>query len=529
MLMNINEEKKKLLREKAEKIMGSDDAETIDLSRERMREIIHELRVHQIELELQNEEMQRTYSKLIAVRDGFARLFNNSPVGYLMLDSNGLIMMTNKTFSEMTGRSEGSLTGKSFADLFPSPDREIFIGRWKAFYKNPADKNITVKLLNSGSSPIYINITGRLEPEGLITQPGTRHSNGILIIANDITLQLKADEELFKTERKFRLLAENIDETFWLKDIATGTIEYISPAYESMWGEPCENLYKNPMSFLRSIHPDDLDKVKEMQQSLLSENKMFDLEYRIMGPDGDIRWVSARTYPVPGPDGEIIKYAGIAEDITEKKIQNDNIQRLLTEKEILLKEVHHRVKNNMNMISGLLYLQASNSCKEASDGLMEAQRRVISMSVLYDRLYRSTDFRGVRADEYFRDFLNEIDQTLSHDGRIVIQNNIDSVEINSIKMISVGIIVNELVTNALKYAFPDNAKGIITINLKLTDAGIIRLSVRDNGIGLPDSYSQEEATGFGLSMVNLLTEQIGGEMEILRNNGSEFVIKFKNS
>lgn len=180
------------------------------------------------------------------------------------------------------------------------------------------------------------------------------------------------------------------------------------------------------------------------------------------------------------------------------------------------------------MISGLLYLQALNSCEEASAGLMEAQRRIISMSVLYDRLYRSTDFRGVQADEYFRDFLNEIDQTLSHDGRIVIESRIDSIVINSITMISVGIIVNELVTNALKYAFPYNAKGIITINLKLIDNGIIRLSVQDNGIGLPDSYLQEESTGFGLSMVNMLTEQIGGEMEILRNNGSQFIIKFQN-
>jgi len=524
--MSIHDKNKKLLREKAEKLLGSDDAETVDLSRERMREIIHELRVHQIELELQNEEMQRTYSELVAVRDGFARLFNNSPVGYLLLDSNGLIMMANKTFSEMAGRSEGSLTGKSFAELLSSPDREIFIGRWKAFYKNPADKNITVKLPSAGNSSIYIRLTGRLEPEGLITQPGTSYASGILVIANDVTSQKKADEELFKTERKFRLLTENIDQTFWLKDRVTGLIEYISPAYELMWGESCDNLYKNPMSFLQSIHPDDLDTVKKMQQSLLSENKMFNMEYRIIKPDGDVRWISARTYPVTGPDGEIIKFAGIAEDITEKKIQNDNIQRLLAEKELILKEVHHRIKNNMNTVHSLLSLQAGFlEDPLAITALQDTICRVDSMVVLYDKLYSSHNFQDISVLTYLPSLIDEIIANFQGSESVRVEKKIDDFILSVKTLQPLGIIINELLTNIMKYAFTGRDNNVINVSATLSGENVC-IIISDNGKGIPESITFETTTGFGMQLVSMLARQIGGSVKIERGEGTKFIIEF---
>jgi PAS domain S-box-containing protein len=149
-----------------------------------------------------------------------------------------------------------------------------------------------------------------------IQTQGDQPNGSILYDSHDRT---SMQEALHSSENVLRQLAENINQTFWLRDAKTNQILYVSPAYEKMWGRTCESLYQNPQSFLNSIHPDDVAEVAQGQANLRETGQMFNMEFRIVHPDGSVHWVKSATYPIHDPSGVIIRYAGTAEDVTERK------------------------------------------------------------------------------------------------------------------------------------------------------------------------------------------------------------------
>ena len=200
----------------------------------------------------------------------------------------------------------------------------------------------------------------------------------------------------------------------------------------------------------------------------------------------------------------------------------------LTERETLLKEIHHRVKNNLQIISSLLNIQAAHLKDDAAkDAVREGQNRVKSMALIHKNLYQHDDLSGIKVNAYFNDLIKAISSTyLSRNRNVEIKVEAQDVLLDIDTAVPVGLIVNELVSNAFKYAFPNNADGEILITFEEKDDRI-HLTVSDNGIGIPDGLDLEKLNSLGLRIVKILTNQLEGECKINAKNGTEFQFTFK--
>jgi two-component sensor histidine kinase len=202
---------------------------------------------------------------------------------------------------------------------------------------------------------------------------------------------------------------------------------------------------------------------------------------------------------------------------------------MLVEKEILLKEVHHRIKNNMTTISSLLSLQAGNSKEPAvARALEDANIRLGSMVVLYDKLYKSTNFGELSIKEYLDQLVDEIIVNFPNHGTVAVEKRIADLAVDAKKLQTLGIIVNELLTNIMKHAFAGRERGSISISADSID-GRIALVVSDDGNGIPKSIDFENSAGFGLTLVGLLTKQLQGTIRIERGRGTKIVLVFNGN
>ena len=202
-----------------------------------------------------------------------------------------------------------------------------------------------------------------------------------------------------------------------------------------------------------------------------------------------------------------------------KKIESQNhfISKALSEKETLLKEIHHRVKNNLQIISSLLRIQTHQTQDDAAlDALKEGQSRVEAMSLIHEDLYQHDDLKAIKFKEYLSKLSNSIFETYSiSKSNIVLEKDIDDVELDIDTVVPLGLIVNELITNALKYAFPNQMEGVLRLSLKKSKSDI-QLSIADNGVGINDD---EELSGFGSGLVRSLLAKLEGEMSVQNDNG----------
>ena len=217
-----------------------------------------------------------------------------------------------------------------------------------------------------------------------------------------------------------------------------------------------------------------------------------------------------------------------AMDITDRKLAEETVYNLLNEKELILKEVHHRVKNNMYNIGALLNMQANARTDEAAKNvLFDAAGRVQSMSVLYDKLYRSKHTAAVSLKEYFPDLIHEIAGIFPQKKFVKIKTRIDDIVLDARILSILGILVNEIITNSMKYAFTGRSDGVINVTASKT-GNKIEITIADDGEGIPESVTFENSTGFGIQLVGMLTEQLEGNIKIERGEGTKFVLEFED-
>jgi len=213
---------------------------------------------------------------------------------------------------------------------------------------------------------------------------------------------------------------------------------------------------------------------------------------------------------------------------TEQKTAEHRIKKLLDEKELLLREVHHRIKNNMTTISGLLILQAETAADPSiKDSLHDASSRVNSMQLLYDKLYRSADVQQMPLAAYLDPLTDAIISNFPVRNRIRITKQFDDIILGVKVLQPLGIIVNELLTNTMKYAFVGRSEGTIFISATLKE-NLVTLTVADDGNGTPESVDFKHTTGFGLVLVHGLTKQLGGKIRMERGEGTRIVLEFEN-
>ncbi|MBM9591001.1 PAS domain-containing protein [Leptospira sp. 201903075] len=279
-------------------------------------------------------------------------------------------------------------------------------------------------------------------------------------------------------------------------------------------------------------YPDFFNDAKEVLETLLYKEIEIQSTLKI--------WYLAKIMPYRTIDDRILGLVITFTNITKTKdlefaLRNINdaldihlteVQNLLSEKEIILKEVHHRIKNNMGTVYGILNLQADAQSDVNMKGiLVDASCRVQSMMTLYDKLYRSRNSVEIDVSEYLPDLIGEI-IGIFPEGKLVSKSiQLEKISLTAGMISTLGIILNELVTNSMKYAFKIFSKGEITLQIKKIDNQITCI-YGDNGIGIPESINLESSTGFGLELLRILVKQLRGTIQIDRNNGTKFTIKF---
>lgn len=215
-------------------------------------------------------------------------------------------------------------------------------------------------------------------------------------------------------------------------------------------------------------------------------------------------------------------------ELEELKRSKIELQNALKEKEMLLKEIHHRVKNNLMIISNLLELQSYYVRDKADLNVFrESKTRADSMALIHERLYQSTDLKSIDIGDYIRNLAADIFDTYVIDpDQIKLMVNVDDIRLDTNTAIPLGLIINELLTNSLKYAFPNDKKGNITIELNKNDDKFTVI-IKDDGIGFPSDLDYKNTETLGLELVNSLTQQVNGNMELISADGTEFRITFE--
>lgn len=226
-----------------------------------------------------------------------------------------------------------------------------------------------------------------------------------------------------------------------------------------------------------------------------------------------------------------IQRALIEKDELEELIESKNaLEKALKEKEMLLKEIHHRVKNNLMIISSLLELQSYYiKDKTDLDFFRESRTRADSMALIHEKLYQSIDLKNIDFSDYISSLATDLLEvyTITPE-KIKLQINAPNINLDINTAIPLGLITNELMSNSLKHAFPDNKTGVISLEIHKTD-DTFTFQIKDDGVGLPSDLDYKNPDSLGLELVNTLTMQIGGELELKSENGTEFIITFKES
>lgn len=367
---------------------------------------------------------------------------------------------------------------------------------------------------------------------GRITIVNIRDENHQIIkmrgVTTDITEQKLAKIALQKSEEKYRSLVENISDVIYTQDL-NGKFTYISPAIMQISKFKPEELIGKP--FLDFIYPDDIPALLESYQETL-QGKSSPTEFRVIDKDGIVKYgrtSSKLIYENNVPVG----VNGILTDITNKKIAEEKIKSALAEKEVLLREVHHRVKNNMQVILSLINMQAID-IKDLSmlSKYRELQERVRTMSMVHEDLYISDDLSKIDFANYLKKLTKNLFRVYGHKEDIQYEFNLsEDVFLTLETAIPCGLIVNELLSNSLKYGFSTNTfkekrEKIISLELVLKDNEYL-LKVSDNGVGLHETFDLATTRTMGLRLVNILVkDQINGNINYYNNPGASFEITF---
>jgi len=363
----------------------------------------------------------------------------------------------------------------------------------------------TVIIISVNSAPLRVN--GGIE--------------GIVCFARDVTKQKETERILVENETRFSALFRNSSHPIIIIDIRKSCFSDVNEAFVKQYGFSREDLIGRNAIEIGLI---DAEVERESRRLIMEQGIFSDREVTVTTKSGHRRTGLASGRIIIVDNSPYLIQTII--DITERTAAETKIRQLLEEKELTLKEVHHRIKNNMNAIYGLLSLQADSlEDAVAAAALREAGDRVQSMQILYDRLYQSSTFTVLPIRNYFLPLIDEIMSHYPHRSAVRIESRIDDFSLEATRLQPLGIIINELLTNIMKYAFSDRTDGTVSITACKT-GGTVTLTVGDDGGGMPDTVSFDRPSGFGLILVQGLAMQLGGTVRMERGKGTRFVLEF---
>ncbi|MBW7895515.1 MAG: PAS domain S-box protein [Opitutaceae bacterium] len=452
---------------------------------------------------------------------------------------------------ELLGKDDFALSWRTGAEPFQAADREVMATgvAMRDIRETLTTASGTVTWLNTTKVPlrdaageiigvlgVYDDITVRKQAEDLavatkdelarLLAEAEQSRRALLSVVED---HQAAERALRASEDRWRHAVQGSAAGIWENDIVTGE-DFYSDRSKEMLGYAPADIPASREVWTALIHPDDVQIGRAaIQEHLAGRKPYYEAEHRFRCKDGSYRWISSHARAVFDAQGRLLRISGTHVDIHERKLAEEKLRTSLREKEALLKEVHHRVKNNLQVIISLLRLEAGRS-KEPSrrEVLQEMQGRIRSMALLHETLYRSGNFAGVNLADYLRQVATQVFRAQNTaPGRVQLSLELAAVSVDMDQAIPCGLIVNELVTNSLKHAFPDARAGAMKVSLgKVGEGPLHQLEITDNGVGLPADFELQTSGTLGMQLVADLSRQLQGEFELGRGPGARFALRF---
>ena len=343
-------------------------------------------------------------------------------------------------------------------------------------------------------------------------------------VVYDISRILQADQEIREQEQNYQELFNAISDAIFIQDPDTQEILDVNTTMLNMYGySRLEVIGEGVQKF--SVDADVASRVQVLFKEALEQGQKT-AEWHTLRKDGSTFWAEVKLRPAT-IHGKQRMLANVR-DISNRRRILSHLEAALKEQEILLREIHHRVKNNMQVIISLLNIQADYvDDEQLTEIFQEAQNRIRTMALIHEKLFTSEHMSAVDFKGYLVSLLLELINFYTIDTRrIRIEQEVETLSLDITKANPCGLIVNELVSNAMKYAFPDNREGVIRVTARSVGAHGAVLEVQDDGIGMPESVDFESVMSMGLRITRILTEQLRGKMTITRDHGTTFTLSF---
>jgi PAS domain S-box-containing protein len=445
-------------------------------------------------------------------------MLNTSPDVVGLTDLQGRIQMVSPAILKLLRcEREEDVLGRPLTDFLVPADRPRALER--------------IAAILGGTPPSPTEYTG-LRPDGStvaveVNSQFIRGADGrpteMILLVRDITTRKLADAALRASEERYRSILNASPDNVTITDLA-GRIVLVSPAGLATMGytKEAEVVGRPVQDFIaEEDRPRAAENIARMFQGILTGPE----EYRGRRADGSAIDLEVNGEFIRGGDGQPREIVFIVRDITERKRAEDLLRLSLKEKEGLLREVHHRVKNNLQVISSLLRLETSRSpAPDTKRVLGDMQGRILSMAVLHETLYKSGRFGQVDLGNYLRQLAEQLFRAAASSTRLRLELQPVFIEID--QAIPCGLIVNELLTNSLKHAFADGTTGEVAMSLALNTQGEVQINVADTGVGLPSDFDTRRVRSLGLLLVTDLVRQIGGRLVIGPGPGAAFGVTF---
>jgi PAS domain S-box-containing protein len=348
-----------------------------------------------------------------------------------------------------------------------------------------------------------------------------------VVLVEDVTERKLFQKRLQESQAHLKTLLNTIPDLVWLKD-PKGIYLSCNPRFEEFFGAAEGNIVgKTDYDFVAKELADFF--VQHDQKAMASGKPCVNEEEITFASDGHQEYLETIKTPMYGTDGLLIGVLGIARDISDRRSAAEMLQIALQEKEVLLREIYHRVKNNMQVISSLLTLQIERMDNEqARQELLESRQRIIAMSMIHEELYKGKNLEAIDLSAYLKSLIGYLQGIYSSRAEISIDLRVDNVDIGMDQAVPCGLIINELVTNAFKHAFPGRKQGEIQIKVRLVNQTEVVVEVRDNGVGIGTAVDLENPSTLGLRLVQgLLKHQLSGTLKIVIEAGTAITLQWR--
>ncbi len=447
------------------------------------------------------------------------RLFiEHAPAALAMFDRNMRYIAVSRRWMSDYGLGERDIIGRSHYEVFPEVTEEL---------KEIHRRGLAGEILRSevdrfertDGSVQYLR--WEMRPWG----DGAGGGGGIVIFSEDITDRMLAEHALRDSEARFRNLIELAPEAVFVQ--SEGRFLYLNAAMVGLFGasRPGDLLGSEIMARIAPEYREAVRGRIQAQRETRSPAPLMDQEYLRL--DGTRVPVETTAVPIRFEDRDA--HLVFVRDVTARKRTEEAVKASLREKETLLREIHHRVKNNMQVISSLLNLQAGHvEDADALRMLKEGQNRIRSMALIHEKLYQSPDLSTIDFASYLQSLARHLFLFFQIDpARIRLETELEDIRLDINSAMPCGLLVNELVSNALKHAFPGGRKGVVKIGLKRGPDGRLELRIADDGVGLPPGFDFRHSRSFGFQIVDLLVSQLEAEIAHDGRTGTALAVTFR--